>query len=364
MNSQLEAIFKALIESATVNGNHGANESALDFIETFLTTRGMHVTRFLIEGYGSLIATTRPSIKTPKLMLAAHLDVVEGSADLFTLRKEDGKFYGRGVLDMKGSIAAYLQIIDTIKDSLDEYDLGIMITTDEESGSLHGVGELLERGYIPQVCVLPDGGDNWQIQLYSKGFLYLTITARGRTAHGSRPWLGESANIHLLHALGDIQKLFPEPSFETKTLNIGMIRGGSAHNQIPDYAEASLDIRLASEHERQDILRDIKEICEQHNAEMEVKISGAVGEFSLDTPLIRQFAHIIEDVTGVKIEGSRTLGSNDARFFPVYNVPCISFYPPGGGHHGPDEWISEEGFYQMYDILSRYTQQVAREVET
>lgn len=360
----LETIFRQLIAIPTTTGNYTANHDALDYIEQYLSKRGMHTTRLEWNGIESLIATVNQT-KTPKVMLAAHLDVVPGPAELFELKERDGKYFGRGVLDMKYAIAAYMQTVDSLKSTLQEYDFGIMITTDEEAGGTDGVARLAEDGYLPQLCILPDGGMNWQIQLFSKGTMHVSITANGLAAHGSRPWLGESAIDKLLSTLAEVKTLFPDPGTDPDvsltTHNIGEIKGGNAVNQVADSAEATLDIRFPSNEEKASILRHIEEICVKNGTNMQILMSGDITSFKLTDPFFEEFAQIITEKTGVKVVGSRTPASSDIRYYTPYKVPCISVYPPGGGHHGPEEWISKEGVYQFEEIIRDYLRQIARE---
>ncbi|HSX08323.1 MAG TPA: M20/M25/M40 family metallo-hydrolase [Candidatus Saccharimonadales bacterium] len=355
----MDEILRKLVAFRTVDGDEPAMHQALDYIATFVAQRGMHVERFDLDGVESLVATSRPGHKTPKVMLAAHLDVVPGPDELFELREINGKYYGRGVLDMKCAIAAYLQTIDELENVAD-YDFGLMITTDEEQGGT-SVKKIIEEGYVPSVCILPDGGDDWQIQTHSKGFLYLKITSTGVPAHGSRPWLGRSALQPLLAIAHDIQVLFPNMSPETNTCNIGVLEAGEAPNQVPSSGTMLIDVRVINEADRQHILAATQEICAKHDGvAMDIIVDGTTTEFRLDDPYIRPFADIITDVTGVKVTGARTLGSNDARFFAAIQTPCISFYPHGGGHHGPTEWLDKQAFIQMKKVISRYMEQIAK----
>lgn len=356
----MEEILRKLVAFRTVTGDETAAHQALDYIANFVTNRGMHVARYDSNGFESLVATVQPGHKTPKVMLVAHVDVVPAPDEMFMLREIDDKYFGRGVLDMKCAIAVYLQIIDELQDRLAAYDFGLMITADEETGGKDGVELLVKEGYLPKVCILPDGGDNWQIQLHSKGFIYIKIAVHGTPAHGSRPWLGHNANLALLNIIHEVSQLFPESAPDTNTLNIGTIQGGHAANQVADYAEAMLDIRVISEAERTRLLKAIEQICEKHNATPTVTLNGGVGEFSLNNEYIAPFADLITQVTGVEVKGSRTLGSNDGRYFAAQNIPCISFYPAGGGHHGPGEWLSVTAFEQMHDITKAYIQKIAR----
>lgn len=352
-DKRLADYLQWLVAMPTVTDHIQANSDALNYVGMLLKNRGMHVNYHSWNGVGSLVATTRLT-KKPALMLAAHIDVVPADDRMFTLREEDGKLYGRGVLDMKFALAAYLDILDGLGDSLKTYDLGIMLTTDEEIGGPSGVERLIETGYIPKVCVLPDGGDDWQIQLFSKGVLQVKISAAGTPAHGSRPWLGDNAIIKLMTALDSIRETFGKQNAGTNTINIGMISGGEAINQVPEHAEALIDIRVISEEEKTKILKKIRAICNTGSLDVSVLVDGATGNFSLSDPYIARFAKHINEVTGVEVIGSRTLGSSDARHFSKIGVPCISLYPVGGGHHGPEEWINKTSLYQFRDILLRF----------
>jgi acetylornithine deacetylase/succinyl-diaminopimelate desuccinylase-like protein len=353
----LEAILRHLVGIPTVTGSYQANHDALNYIERFLSVRGMRVTRYSWNNAESLVATTRQT-KCPEVMLAAHLDVVPAEQHLFEVRQDGDKFYGRGTLDMKFAIASYLNIIDDLQNELDSYDIGIMITTDEEAGGTDGMAKLVEEGYLPKVCILPDGGDDWQIQTHAKGIMWLSITGQGKPAHASRPWLGENAIMTVVHTLTEVEKLFEGHNADTKTLNVGRITGGAAVNQVADNAEVLLDIRFMSEAEKTPVLATIQTICTKYGTELSVLIDGAVAHFSLSDPYIRRFADIVTEVTGVTVTGSKTLGSNDTRYLAKHNIPCISLYPPGGGHHGPDEWISKQGLYNFREITLRYIKQV------
>lgn len=354
----MKNILHTLVKFRTISGDFVANAEALNFIDHFLSKRGMHVKQFEFNGYRSLVATTRKT-QTSSVMLAAHIDVVPASTDMFELREEDGKLYGRGTLDMKFAIAAYMQIVDDLQENLADYDFSIMITTDEELGGLNGVPHVLEQGYLPKVCILPDGGDDWQLQLKSKGFLYLRLKQVGKPSHGSRPWLGENAILALLNTIRDIQTLFPDAGPETNTLNVGQISGGNAPNQVADFAEAYIDIRLKTEAEKVELLRSIEQICEKHKTTMHIEINGAATEFALDNEYINPFVQLVTKYTGIEVVGTKTLGSNDTRYFTPYDIPCISFYPIGGGHHGLHEWIAADSLNITKQVITEYLKQIA-----
>lgn len=356
----IQEILRTLIAFPTVSGDRLASKQLLDYVDNFVSQRGMYVKRYEWNGYESLVATVKPDRKTPKVMLAAHADVVAADSSMFDLQVKDGCYIGRGVLDMKFALAAYLQIIDNLKDRLQDYDIALMVTSDEEVSGAYGTSKLIDQGYLPTVCLLPDGGDNWQVQTGSKGVLRYDITIAGKTAHGSRPWLGDNALTKLLTLLDEIASLFPKvPSHQTSTISLTQMQGGESANQIPGQARMVIDVRAAGSEDYQRLSGAIPGICAKHKAVCSLVAEGAPTAFDLQDPYIAPFVQLVGQVTGRTIEGSYTSGTTDARFFVPYGVPCIIVYPEGGGHHGPDEWLSVQALEQFQDITEQYLNQVA-----
>jgi len=357
----MEDILRTLIAFRTVSGDKQAADDCLRYCADFLAAHGMHIRRFEWNGFPSLVATTRAGSKTPRVMLAAHLDVVPAEAADFTLQKQDGVYLGRGVLDMKFAVAAYLQTVQDLGTDLRNYDFGIMLTTDEEVGGRDGVARLVDEGYIPGVCVLPDGGDNWNIQTASKGFLAFAISTEGKAAHGSRPWQGDNAITKLLGILDEIATLFPRiPDSDSNTISLNRITGGEAMNQVPSSATMSVDIRTINRSEHNRLFDAVTSICHKHGATYQHISDATPTSFDLQDPLIAPFADLVTKRTGVPQRGFRALGSSDVRFYVPFGVPCISVYPTGGHHHATGEWLDEQALSDFQAILADYLELTAR----
>src|SRR5690348_13757332 len=117
----------------------------------------------------------------PRVLLAGHLDVVAASGpDAFTPRRDErGRLYGRGAADMKGPVAALLDLLAHERRS----GLGLLLTSDEESGGEHGALHVIERmETLPEVVLLPDGGANLRLICEQKGVLRLALSTRGEAA--------------------------------------------------------------------------------------------------------------------------------------------------------------------------------------
>ena len=309
----------------------------LDYVGDFFRRAGWKVRGFERRGVKSVFVGEN---LTPKVLFAAHLDVVPGADGQFEPREQDGRLYARGALDMKSGTAALMQLAQDMGPSA---DLGLILTTDEESGGFDGTKFLLEQGIRPQAVILPDGGKDWQnIVQKEKGVLWVKLTAQGKPAHGSTPWQGENAIQKLNRALDAVQTGFmphdqhPENHW-VATCNVGRVEGGGAANKVADSASAVCDIRLTEEDDPQAIF-----------AGMAANLpDGVVIEKLLDEPLVfvpqgdpavAAYAAAIREAGG---NPNFTLdhGSSDARFFTPLGVPVILSQPTGDGHHGTEEWV-------------------------
>jgi succinyl-diaminopimelate desuccinylase len=358
----LEKYLKKLIEFRTISKDFKANGEALTWIENEIKNLPVHIKRYEKNGFKSLVITTQKT-KTPKIMLAAHLDVVKGSDNVFKPIIKDGKLFGRGTFDMKYAIACYLKLLDELKDELPNFDLGIMITTDEELGGANGTNFLLnEEKYSAEVCVLPDGGKNWELITESKGILQVKVKSVGKSAHGSKPWLGESAIDNLIDFLQRLktEKIFDKnyynrtQEYYCNTFNIGKISGGEVTNQVADYAESILDIRFVSSENEADILNLLKQAAgKSGKTEIEKIISGYPLKTDENNNYVREFIKIAKQ-NGIDIKPTFTHGSSDARFFSEKNIPVIVIRPDGGGHHSEEEWIDLKSLNKFYKVLKAF----------
>ncbi len=358
-----ESILGDLVAIPTVTGNREANHEGLQYIESLLRRHGLYIRRHEWNGVESLVATTRDT-KTPTVFLMAHLDVVAAPPELFELKKKDGRYYGRGVLDMKGSLAAYLGAVQVLKDELSEYDFGIMITTDEEIGGFDGAQRLAEEGYLPKVLVLPDGGqNNWDMERFAKGIWWFTLEAEGKVAHGSRPWEGKNPVQAIIDAWSDIQKLFEHQGPETSTISLNVLHAGKSINQIPGKATASFDMRLSSFEEQSRIYNEVTKIADRHGLKVITEVEADPMINDVANEYLLAYKRCTEEVLGREINWVVSNAGNDGRFFASRGVACAVAYPLGAGHHGLEEWIAEESLAQMESLFVKFLRATAHRTQ-
>lgn len=355
----LTELLADLVAFRTVSGEHIIAGQCLDYVEDYLMRRGMYVHRHLSKGFPSLVATSKKT-KSPKVLLQAHLDVVPCPDSLYALREENEKLVGRGVFDMKFAAAAFLKLVDELQDNLLAYDFGIMFTSDEEIGGQDGVQALLDLGYRASVCVLPDAGDNWHIEVTQKGAWIARLTMPGVTAHSSRPWEGENAIHRLIEALREIQDLFQEQAADNNTLSINKIMGGTAANQVADRAEAVLDIRFIDNDSYEQLHKEIRAIAARYSIKIETIACVKTCQTDLYNPFVASFLRVAEEIHGSPIQTIRSLGTSDAHYFAAVNIPTILLRPNGGAAHSDTEWLNKASYIKYYQLIKTYVQKEAK----
>jgi succinyl-diaminopimelate desuccinylase len=321
--------------------------------------RNLHLKRLTKSGFPSLFATTQPTT-SPKVLLQAHIDVVPAKAKSFNLTEKAGKLFGRGVYDMKFAAACYLQLVDDLKANLGNYDFGIMFTSDEEINGANGVCYLLGKGYGADVCILPDGGNDWHIETTCNAVWIARLASDGVSAHGSRPWEGRNAINNLVEGLVEIHNLFGELEPFKNSITISKIHGGEAINQVPDQAEATIDMRFISDHEYANHRAKIDHITKARKLKLKTVAYVASRNVNTSQPAIKEFLGIASQLHGRPITKTHSFGASDACYFADHGIPTIVMRPNGGGAHSDHEWIDKAELLKFYELIKTYVTQTAK----
>lgn len=356
--SELTSTLQKLVAFQSIHTDIDQKSFCIDYIANQLSGDNLHLTRGQSDGLPWLVVTTQDT-KQPKLLLQAHIDVVPAKSEQFTLTEDLDRLFGRGAYDMKFAAACYLQLIRDLNGVLDKYDFGLMFTSDEEVGGENGVGYLLDQGFGSEICVIPDGGDNWILESECNGAWLVEIVAHGKSAHGSRPWEGENAIDKLIDCLEKVRKVFPMNDHDKNTISISRVIGGDTINQVPAEARATLDMRFIDNDAYTAKRVDIESVVQ--NFDLDLETIARVDNVKVDTkqPEIENFMKIAENVRGKAIEYGRSYGASDAHYFTSKGIPTILIRPEGGGAHSDQEWISKQGLAQFYQVLNTYVREVA-----
>lgn len=256
--AEIVALTQALIRIPSVNPPGEHYRDCAELIGRRLERRGFAVEYQRAQGAPgdsdryprwNVIARWEGAAPGPCVHFNGHIDVVapgEGwTRPPFEARLEDGRIYGRGACDMKGGLAAAIVAAEALIDSGAPPPGAIEIsgTADEESGGLGGVAWLAERGWFskPRVdhVIIPEPLNVDRVCIGHRGVWWGEIETKGRIAHGSMPFLGDSAIRHMAAVLDAFETdLYPafegqatampvEPAgARAPTLNINSLHGG------------------------------------------------------------------------------------------------------------------------------------------
>jgi succinyl-diaminopimelate desuccinylase len=334
-----------------------ATGPVFDVLEAALLPLGFKVDRFLSgdapDGPVENLFATRGGSGTAKhLAFAGHLDVVppgEGWASApFAPEVRAGLLYGRGAVDMKSSIAAFVAAIPPASDGR----ISLIITGDEEGPAVHGTLALIRhiemRGLVPDLCLVGEPtsvsrlGD--MVKIGRRGSVNMWITVKGAEGHVAYPHLADNPIPRLLRILSAVEAIeldqgndwFQPSNIEITNLEVG----NSATNVIPPAASARLSIRFNDLHKGADLAARIEAIvrAEAPGADFVAKVSG---EAFLTPP--GAFSSLVSDaveaVTGIKPELSTTGGTSDARFLSRL-CPVVEFGLCNATMHKRDEAVA------------------------
>lgn len=367
----LADLASRLIEYRTTEDRPDELKRCRDFARAHLLVHAPHASEWpLPESGGKPILLVSHGERPPRLLLCGHLDVVAAHDGAFTPRLRPGRggrLYGRGAADMKGPVAALMEVFE----SNPLPGLGLLLTTDEEIGGMNGTEHALRcLPWRPEVVVLPDGGASMRLVVEQKGLLRLRLGATGRSVHAARPWKGRNAAELLMRAYRVLQRTFPRPrreddwrpSVTLTRIHTGGDTGENAANAVPDHATAILDIRYPASGpdawDRERLLQAIRQRLGQARIPIEVEPILHVEPYHLDlqSPWV---ARLQDEVRRLRDEGKpldllQEAGASDARFFGREGIPVLIFQPKCEDAHGPDECLSLDSLAQFHEILAGF----------
>ena len=262
-------ILKKLISYNTINDKE--NKKIIKYIEQYLKALG-----FTIDYKSNCLVMSNG--KDCNIGFLGHTDTVSCSNDWtfspFELKELDGRLYGLGTCDMKGSIAAILCAVSKIDFNKSKTGIKLFFTYDEEIG-FSGINELVDKKIdFPKYMIIGEPTNNELINA-SKGLLEFKITFNGVSTHSSKPEEGINAIEKCISFITDLQNYYSELRKETidskyATMNIGTINGGRSINIVPDSCEVSIDFRTIAKSQNIDIVNKINDLIRIYKATCEI----------------------------------------------------------------------------------------------
>jgi succinyl-diaminopimelate desuccinylase len=363
------ALAQALIACESVTPARGA---VFDVLECALAPLGFECHRF-VKGEApdgpveNMLAVRRGPEGTRHFAFAGHVDVVppgEGWASAaFEPEVRGDLLYGRGAVDMKGAVAAFVAAAAEVP--REAGTISLIITGDEEGTAVNGTRALIdlirERGDAPDLCLVGEPtsvhrlGD--MIKIGRRGSVNVWLEVEGVQGHVAYPHLADNPVTKLVAMLAELDALVLDEGtewFQPSNLEITDIEvGNPAHNVIPGRARARISIRFNDLHTGTGLGERVAAIAAKHGGTARPVISG---EPFLTPP--GRFQQIVAEAvraeTGIEPEPSTTGGTSDARFLKDI-VPVIEFGLVNATMHKRDEAVAVADL----DTLARIYRRIA-----
>ncbi|MGY4396560.1 succinyl-diaminopimelate desuccinylase [Sphingomonas sp. UYAg733] len=365
---EVVALTKALIACDSVTPARG---TVFDVLEAALIPLGFDVERFVTgeapDGpVENMLALRGASGK--HLAFAGHLDVVPpGSgwtSGAFEPEIRGGLLHGRGAVDMKGAIAAFVAAIPAPGEDGGDGMISLIITGDEEGPATYGtvaiIERMAERGLKPDLCLVGEPtsaarlGD--MIKIGRRGSVNMWIDIPGKQGHVAYPHLADNPIRRLVSILSEIDAItldagsdwFQPSNIEVTDITVGNL----ATNVIPAHASARLSIRFNDLQCGEDLVARIEGIVHAHAPEGKL-IARISGEAFLTPP--GAFSALIGDAIeahiGTRPDLSTTGGTSDARFLSAL-CPVVEFGLVNATMHKLDEAVALDDLLALRDIYA------------
>jgi succinyl-diaminopimelate desuccinylase len=265
---------------------------------------------------------------------------------------------------MKGALAAMLMVVASMRETdVVRVRLGIVADEESEEEKDRGSDHLVDSGFVGDFAITGEPTD-FHIGVEAKGVLALRLGVAGRAAHGATPWLGDNAVLKALDVFRAIESLpFARESselFDRPSINLGRIWGGDALNKVPDRCVIDVDIRYLPGQDPADIVNEVGDLPDTEIVATFSRPPAIVERDSEFVLALREAAapHHTEEPMSVGRDGA-----SDAVSFQRVGVPAVEFGPRGGGHHGPEEWVSVSSLESYRSTLEGFLRSLPARLE-
>jgi acetylornithine deacetylase len=374
----LENLASELVAIESVNPDlvdSGSGESNIArFVASWLQEAGLSVEIVEpVRGRPSVVGIARGRGGGSSLMLNAHMDTVGagGMSDAFSPVVADGRIYGRGAYDMKGSLAAIMIAAREASKLGLKGDLMVAAVSDEEVASI-GTSAVAERFHADAAIVTEP--TELRLCLAHKGFAWLEVETHGVAAHGSRADLGVDAIAHMgriLTGVADLDRVLRggrgHALLGCGSIHASLIEGGQELSTYPARCVAKLERRTVPGEDGASSLREIKDvIAGAHAADpalvasARIMLERASSEVAVDHAVSVAVAAVARASLGRDPETIGVAYWMDMALLNAVGTPTVAFGPAGEGEHADVEWVDVSSLEKCVEVYMRAAEALCR----
>jgi acetylornithine deacetylase/succinyl-diaminopimelate desuccinylase-like protein len=312
----------------------------------------------------NLLLRLAPAAKPrQRILLAPHLDTVNiASESQLKPWCRNGRMYGRGASDTKGSIAAMFTALCELAQSRSRPRATeiIFVGLVDEEHTQAGSRALAASRFRADLAIVGEPTE-LVVATVHKGLVWFDVETRGKSAHASKPHRGRNAVHEMARAVELIERDYarqlrraPHPVLGCATVNVGTIRGGTQPNIVPDHCVIGVDRRMLPRETEGSTRRDLEKFLRARKIKTRVKCVKLKPCPALETdaelPLVKAFLRSIGQA------GARGVHYfSDAGVLAAGCIPSVVFGPGDIAQgHAADEWISLAQLDRARAMLLRF----------
>lgn len=317
----------------------------------------------VLPGRFNLLARlTPPSKPARRILLAPHLDTINGSDGQFVPRTRNGRIYGRGACDTKGSVAAmFFSLCALARHGRRPAKTEIVFAGFIDEECYQAGSRALARTRLNADLALVGEPTRNRVLTAHKGSLWLEFRVRGRSAHGSQPEKGRNAIRAMAQIVELLETAYREdllcrahPLLGHPTSSVGEICGGVQPNVVPDLCVIRVDRRTLPGETEKGVIREAARFLRKHGLKAEVCSVKQEPCLPMETdpslPLVRSLMRAARQ--------HAPLGAQyfcDAAVLSAAGIPSVIFGPGDISQaHTADEWIEIQSLERNTSILDRF----------
>jgi acetylornithine deacetylase len=339
-----------------------------EYVADALTGLGLDVTTHrLAPDRVNVVGILKGRGDGPSLLLNGHLDTV-GVQDMeepFSGAVREGRLYGRGSQDMKGSLAAMMAAVKALVDAGISLSGDVLVTAvaDEEYFS-QGTADLVNHYTADAAIVTEPTG--MRLNLAHRGFIWYEVETTGRAVHGSRFDEGIDANMHMGRFLARLDKLErvlrqrpPHPLAGPPSLHAPVIQGGTEFSTYAARCLLKIERRTSPGEVEPQATRELQDIIDQLSREdpafkatLRLVFQRSPMEMGADAEIVRVAEAAATQRLGRAPEYAGSAGWTDAALLADAGIDAMLFGPLGQGLHGPEEWVDLSSLQDLAHILA------------
>ena len=339
------------------------------YVADSLSALGLGVKTYEIEpGRVNVVGHLRGSGNGQSLLLNAHMDTVgvEGMIhDPFGAEIREGRLYGRGAQDMKGSLAAMMGAAKALVDGNAELSGDVLISAvaDEEHASI-GTEHLVKQVRADAAIVTEP--TDLTLSRAHRGFIWFDVETFGRAAHGSRFQEGIDANMRMGRFLAQLEGLErelrqrpPHPLVGPPSLHAARLHGGSEVSIYAAHCLLQIERRTCPDETVEAAAAEIQAIIDRlaaddptFKASLKAAFHRSPFEVGPDAGIVQTLIGAVRNCTGKEPLHTGQTFWTDAALLADAGMETVLIGPVGAGLHSEEEWVDVKSVFDLTQILA------------